>query len=295
MVSSITSPTTLSTAIFNQTSNNITTTQSTTQSDGTCELETKTYIVLLGYVLIFFIGVTGNGLVLFSFRNFWRRGPVIELLILYLAFFNFLSSMLDPMMFGYWLVTCYKSWHFGWYGCKFVSPLCRIFTNISIGLILIMAVDRCRAIVFPFRKKLTRGQVHLLAAGVILLGFASEVHHVFGSFINDKGLCDVVLVRTPSYLYPSLITISGRILVIIFVFITTTLLAHIKLNRSQHRRFLARSCSNPHGMTQRCRKVTLMLVVMSSVFSITVLPRDFFHLIYNASWGLGTGDGIILS
>ncbi|XP_066930196.1 formyl peptide receptor-related sequence 7-like [Clytia hemisphaerica] len=161
MVSTITSLTTLSTAIFNQTSNNATTTQSSSHSHGTCELETKTYVVLLGYVLIFFIGVTGNGLVLFSFRSFWRRGPVIELLILYLAFFNFLSSMLDPMMFGYWLVTCYKSWHLGWYGCKFVSPLCRIFTNISIGIILIMAIDRCRAIVFPFRKRLSRGQYGL--------------------------------------------------------------------------------------------------------------------------------------
>ena len=247
----------------------------------------------IGYSLIFTIGVSGNVVVLYTFRRFWKTGPIIELLILYLAFFNFLSSIIDPLMFGYWILTCYKSWHFGWFACKIVPSLCRIFSNISIALILIMAIDRCRVIAFPLRKKLSRRQIHILVVIAILIGLTSEIHHINGSFINDKGLCTIVDVIVPTYLYPSIITICLRLFLIIFVLFFTTLLAYLKLKKASQERLLQNNNQISASLNNRCRKVTFMLVVMAAVFSITVLPRDIFHLYYIISWS--DGDGLILT
>ena len=265
----------------------------TITTDSLCVLEVKTYLLLVGYTLVFVVGLMGNGFVLYTFRHYWRRGPIIELLILYLAFFNFISSFLDPMTFGYWLVTCYGSWHFGWFGCKIVPSLCRVSTNVSIGLILIMAIDRCRAIVFPFRKRLNRSTIHVLVFISVVIGFLSEVHHMIGSFITDKGLCSVVKVLEPGYMYPLIFSISGRILTIIFVLSFTTLTAYFKLKQSFNEKLLSASHNINRSLSKRCRKVTLMLVVMATVFSVTILPRDFFHIVYAVSWV--TGKGIILT
>ena len=255
-----------------------------------CVLTTKVYFLLVGYTLVFVIGLLGNGFVLYTFRRYWRRGPIIELLILYLACFNFISSFLDPLTFGYWLVTCYRSWHFGWFGCKIIPSVCRASTNVSIGLILIMAIDRCRAIVFPFRRRLSRNATHALVFLAIVIGFASEIHHYAGSFIDKSGSCAVVKVTVPTYMYPLIITVSGRILTIIFVLTFTTVIAYFKLKKSYTEDLLGTSHSTNRSLSERCRKVTLMLVVMATVFSVTILPRDFFHIIYVISWITGNGN-----
>ena len=285
-----TTTTTLQTTSTNISSNMTSNSNITQTTDSLCILEFKTYLLLVGYAVVFVVGLIGNGFVLYTFRHYWRRGPIIELLILYLASFNFISSFLDPMTFGYWLVTCYKSWHFGWFACKIVPSLCRVSTNVSIGLILIMAIDRCRAIVFPFRRRLNRCTIHALVFIAIVIGFLSEVHHMVGSFINEKGLCDVVDVMGPGYLYPLIISISGRILTITFVLTFTTLTAYFKLKQSFDQKLLCASGNNTNrSLSERCRKVTIMLVVMATVFSVTILPRDFFHIIYAISWTTGTG------
>ena len=286
-----TATTTLDTTPTNVSSNITSHSNITQTTDSLCVLEFKTYLLVIGYAVVFVVGLTGNGFVLFTFRHYWRRGPIIELLILYLASFNFISSFLDPMTFGYWLVTCYRSWHFGWFGCIIVPSLCRVSTNVSIGLILIMAIDRCRAIVFPFRRRLKRGKVHVLVFLAIVIGFLSEIHHMIGSFINDSGLCEVVNVSEPGYLYPVIVSISGRILTITFVLTFTTLTAYFKLKQSFDQKILCAGGGNVtnRSLSERCRKVTLMLVVMATVFSVTILPRDFLHIVYAITWGTGTG------
>jgi len=251
-------------------------------------MDIKRLFLIAGYSIVFTIGVSGNAFVLYTVRHYWRRGPIIELLILYLATFNFWSSLFDPLVFGYFVVTCSQSWHFGWLGCKLLPPICRVLSNISIGLILIMAIDRCRAIVFPFRRRLTRRSVHLLCVGNMVLACLCEIHHVNGSYINKDGLCRIVNVNEPMYLYPSTITIGSRILTIIFIQFSTTLVAHLKLKKARNEKLLQSTLSS-----KRCKKVTQMLVVMATVFSTSVLPRDFFHLIYTLSWS--DGDGIIFT
>ena len=252
----------------------------------TCKMSVQEFLLVAGYAIIFTIGTSGNALVLYTVRHYWRRGPIIELLILYLAAFNFFSSLLDPLVYGYFVITCNMRWDFGWLGCKLLPPICRILSNVSIGLILIMAIDRCRAIVVPFRKRLTRRNIHLLCASNILLATLSEVHHINGSYITDNGLCRIVNVILPTYLYPAVITISGRILTIVFIQFSTTLIAHLKLKNAKNQKLLHSAISS-----KRCKKVTQMLVVMATVFSVSVLPRDFFHLIYTLSWS--DNDGII--
>ena len=268
-----------------------TTNSNITPSTTTPCLLTKEDIVLVtGYAMVILVGVAGNALVLLVFSPRWKRGPIIDLLILYLALFDLLASIFGPFVFLYWLITCDRRWHFGSIGCKILSTLCRIFTDISIGVILIMAIDRCRAIVTPLKERFCRHKIHLAVAIAVILSVLCESYYINAVFINNRGLCSVLSVNDPIYSYPLIVLTIVRNVAFITIFSITTISVYVKLYNSNNSRLL-----RTNSRRQRCLRsaqVIKMLVIMAVVFAVAVIPRDIFHLAYTISWMIPHSQGI---
>ena len=248
----------------------------------TCLLKKEDVTLITCYVIVFFVGVIGNSIILIVVGPRCKSGPNIDILIAYLALFDLLASVFGPFVFLYWLITCEQTWHFGIVGCKILPTLSRIFTDISIGVILIMAIDRCRAIVVPLKEKFSRRTIHVAVAVTVVMSVLCEAHYINALEIDPQGYCMVLLVTDPTYSYPLVVLTMLRNTIFITIFSITTILIYAKICKSNESTKLL--CSNVCQNRTRSARVMQMLVVMAVVFAISVMPRDAFHLAYTISW-----------
>ncbi|XP_012563701.1 somatostatin receptor type 5 [Hydra vulgaris] len=246
-----------------------------------CHLAYANILLVVGYLLVIVIGSIGNTLVVIIFKFKLKKRPIIDLLIFYLAVFDGLGSLFNPLVFLYWTLTCYQRWDFGWLGCKIIPPFSRIVTNISTGVILIMAIDRCRSIVFPLKRRFRRTTIHIAMFATVAISIVWEVYYIKSLIIDKFGRCNPAEVNDPSYAHPLIAMVTARSLIFIVVFTATTTAVYIKLHNCE-RMILLRSSSSK--TTNKNKSVMKMLVIMATVFVLSVIPRDILHLTFTISW-----------
>ena len=246
-----------------------------------CHLKPTDILLIAGYIAVIVIGLGGNILVLAIFRSKWKKGSIIELLICYLAVFDALSSFFGPSVFMYWTLVCWKRWDFGWVGCKIFPYLFRVFTTISAGIILIMAVDRCRLILFPVRRRFQRKTIHISIFATVLISFLWESYYANAVYVNKYGICTVLPVNSPSYAYPLIVLTLMKIAIFVLVFLSTTVAVYLKLCRCNKTTLLKKF---PNKQPTKDLKVMKMIVTIAIVFILSVVPRDALHLLYTISW-----------
>ena len=133
---------------------NVTATHS---SDGSFRKLTYTsmdYVMMSAYCIVFIVGIGGNSLVLSLFRLKNHKLAHLQKLLMYLATFDLIASVTNPLFFIYLHATHFNVWDFGKLGCRLIPGLWKISITMSIGIIMLINVDRCIAIRWPFRPKL---------------------------------------------------------------------------------------------------------------------------------------------
>ena len=251
-----------------------------------CQWDTSMVSLICCYFLILLVGTFGNALVLAMFKKKGKHS-VLNLLIMYLAAFDLFASLFVPFLFGYWLLTCDQKWHFGLFGCKTLPVATRVFTSVSIGILLIMAIERCRVIISPFKSPMSRKTVHCLVIATVFLSVLSETHYIATLNIDEGGQC--AALGEPYYLYASIVVTLMRTMAFISIFLSTTLLVTCKLHQKS---FFDGDGESPSQIlasqsmvrTRRRKRATKMLVVMMVVFGVTVLPRDLFQMSISISY-----------
>ncbi|XP_062407822.1 chemerin-like receptor 1 [Sardina pilchardus] len=101
--------------------------------------------VLTSNIIIFILGIVGNGLVIWIISVKTKR-TVNSSWYLSLAASDFLFCATVPLN-GVYMATGH--WHFGHFMCKFVSVAFPLNMYSSIFLLLVISVDRCMCVVFP--------------------------------------------------------------------------------------------------------------------------------------------------
>ncbi|XP_062407836.1 N-formyl peptide receptor 2-like [Sardina pilchardus] len=101
--------------------------------------------VLTSNIIIFILGIVGNGLVIWIIGVKTKR-TVNSSWYLSLAASDFLFCTTVPFN-GVYMATGH--WHFGHFMCKFVSVAFPLNLYSSIFLLLVISVDRCMCVVFP--------------------------------------------------------------------------------------------------------------------------------------------------
>lgn len=241
-----------------------------------------TLIVL--FALIFVVGTVGNGLI-FHYFGIKKRinRSVPEFLFSCLSMVDFGASILNPTLYMYWMFTNFH-WHMGYWACKFLLPLGPIATTSSGGIFIIIAFDRQRTIVHPFKDHFKTLHIKMCMLGVLFYSVLLNFHYGFSLYINKNHQCLVDNVTAASYSVPTIISFLIQDFTLIFVFAFTNWRIFSHLNAEE-------SVLGEHWKKRKRdnAKVIRLLVVLATVFFVLTLPRDMFHLVHIISWFNGRG------
>lgn len=105
------------------------------------------------YVILFIIGTIGNFLVVIIVKAKNRHRTVNDYFILNLAISDLTFLCFALPFYYYELFERFPKFEFY---CKFVWPMMSITLLVSINTLTLMAVERCRAILFPFRPRIKK-------------------------------------------------------------------------------------------------------------------------------------------
>ena len=223
------------------------------------------------YCIIILLVVSGNSFVIYKIYNHkTKRRTNLEILILYLSSFDLLASLVI-IIDVYENLTCYQRWLFSWFGCKIIYLFYHVSLNMSICILIIMSVDRCRSIVTPLRKKFSRKSIHIGALVSLIVSVIIQYYQIIS--INFKsGMC-YYSKSNATYAIPKIIVLTVRDFTFMIVFTITSAWIHNALLRSD---FLE-SC--PERKKKETKQVVVMLMTMEVVFTLLVLPYDIFDCI----------------
>ncbi|XP_057296795.1 C3a anaphylatoxin chemotactic receptor-like [Hydractinia symbiolongicarpus] len=229
------------------------------------------------FSLIFFVGVLGNSFVIYVFGAKYKHlCSKQEILILLLAVVDLIASIANPAVFLYYIITKHERWDFGEAGCKIIPLIGPVATSLSQGIILIMALDRDRAIVTPLKSSFSRKTIYKAVAVALLLSILS--YFDFTLYMTTRG------TKTCSASGSTLLANVPRVchflisdLVFLIIFVVTILRVYIALRKK-------------HGMgfdevTERNRKeknkrTMRLLLTMGTAFALCIYPGDLFQLAY---------------
>lgn len=247
-------------------------------------LTVREWLLITAFSIIFLCGVIGNGLVIFIFgyKKKPKKSASTERLILYLAIIDFFASLFNPLLFTYLIVTRHKQWHFGYVGCKIIPAFGPITTTASAGMLLLFAVDRYRAIIYPFRGELSLKTIKFSTIFIFIISILSNIHYIYSIELTSSYGCRVPMANSLQYGLPNCTLIVLRLSLFIFVFIYT----HVYISLVLRRRNRCPSFNHELATKRECesKKVTRCILIMIIVFLLLVFPREIFYLIYNLSW-----------
>jgi len=272
--------------------NNTTTTIDTKNYQQALEFEFVDYLTIFVYVVVFLIGVTGNLVICLFFTLENQRIKHLQVLIFYLALSDLCASVTNPLLFIYLQITHYRSWHFELIGCKLLPLTWRVSTSVSLGIIMVINIDRCIALKLPYHKPLSKSKVNTTVSFVTLASILMELPFlIYADVKNIAGSvsCKVPSVLVPGYAYPTLSIMFIRDTLYIAVFITTSVI--IKRELSVNKLNIEQGSLQKEIRHHENRSVLNMLFIVAAAFVVTVFPRELLHIVYILSW-VTPGDGI---
>jgi len=246
-----------------------TTHHSTTDGDE-CNDWTKVYMSLNCTLIILILG--GNFYILktlnpFNSRNRTRRRN-IDLFIVYLACFDLLTTFIVIVdVYEQW--TCYASWPFSSFGCKIVYPCFHISLSMTVCILGIMSIDRCRSLTQPLKKKFSRNSIH--AAVFVCFAITTAFQWYQFQELNITPVEKSCGTNRTALIYalPRLFSIFFRNGLFLIVFTVSTAMICNTLRKSSFK-------STKYGSSH---KVITMLITMGVVFIILVIPYDIYDSI----------------
>lgn len=245
-------------------------------------MTTNEILLVCGFVFTFSVGILGNCFVcyFFGFKNRKKRN-VTETLILYLGFVDLLASLVNPMLFAYWTITKYRRWDFGKIGCKIVAPLAPVTTTISASIIMIICIDRYRAIVAPFNGQFTKRQVNVAMGIVTTLSTVLHSSYIYYLEVETGVPCFVSYGGELGYAVPYIVGTILRDLTYICLFSFTTFAISRRLKQ---RKDVNVNVDYSVKCRKESRKITRVLYRIGVIFAILVFPKDVLSVASTISW-----------
>ena len=133
-------------------------------------MEEFRYFVIVGFVLISLFGILGNSFTIYVFKPRRRQTRLkqMNLLIFYLAIIDIISSILNPTLFLYWEFTNHSRWDFGTFLCTALPSFRQISIVVSLGMILLITMERALIITNFQRVHLTCRKINVFVFFIIL-------------------------------------------------------------------------------------------------------------------------------
>lgn len=239
-------------------------------------------LLVCGFAFTFIVGIFGNGFVCYVFGyKLRRRRSVTETLLLYLGIVDLFASLVNPLLFIYWTVTRYQRWDFGIAGCKLFAPLAPILITLSATIIIIICIDRYRAIVFPFKGRYRKVHINMFVAIAIVASIFSYLGYAINLEVDKGYPCVVKSTVTPGHAIPHIIITLVRDIgyIILFCFTSVAIYHHLGVDKQIQ---MNSECLKKRR--KNSRRICRVLFRIGIVFAILVFPKDILSLVSTISW-----------
>jgi len=235
-------------------------------------------VSLVSFSAILVLGSVGNLLVIYVYgTSSKRRFMKFERLMLMLGIIDFTASITNP---GYYIyrIANKSVWDLGGFMCKVVPSLGPFFTSISLGILLIMAIDRDRAVVTPFKKQFTLRLIYKgVAATVALCLFVTVPYIVHLKFSKQNNIshCEVNTNKSYDAIVVCIFLISDLLFLVIFGVTTTRIF--LKLNTKD----IINCPRMREYRAKETKRILRIIIAMGVAFVVCVFPRDLLLVSYS--------------
>eukprot|EP00111_Clytia_hemisphaerica_P002921 TCONS_00008286-protein len=154
------------------------------------DITTKEIAFVVSFTIIFLVAVCGNSIVIYVFRGRPRMISSMELAIYYLAIIDLIASIFNPVLYIYWHLVGFHSWHFGAFFCTLFPSIITVSLTMSLGLILLITIERCRLLVNPFNKIFTKKRMRMLVCLVLVLSILNELPYIVYNRVQEQDLVE---------------------------------------------------------------------------------------------------------
>lgn len=219
------------------------------------------------YSIIIFLVIVLNSVILISLKPYQRRKRSnVEVLILYLTAFDMTASTMI-IVDVYEMIT--GDLRLGPVGCKLIYPIFQISLNMSICILMIMSIDRCRSINSPTKRKFSKRYIHLAVFISFAVSTIIQTYQFVALHENKKGFC----IRNRGLLsfgIPRLVvTISRDVIMLLVILLTSAVIYKAIKNNIVFTMYTK-------DKREKVMKKIKMLILMELVFAILVIPYDIF-------------------
>ena len=252
----------------------------------------ETYLVPLIFFLIFAVGLTGNGLLIFIFSRHKSLRNVPNTFILCLSIGDMMVIVGTIPFIS--LIYTLESWPFGSFICK----LSEFMRDLSIGVtslsLMALSVDRYLAIALAlkhlnmsFRSKkmtyMTSGVVWFLAILIAIPG--SYTSHVMDYRTSNTTTIQVCFPYPMEWIdwYPKIMVTTKFVVLylvpLIFISVSYAMLArHLLLTRKRAKETGVPTPANYQNQLKSRAKVAKLVLVFVAIFIVSFLPNHVFLL-----------------
>ncbi|XP_066914527.1 formyl peptide receptor-related sequence 4-like [Clytia hemisphaerica] len=229
---------------------------------------------LISFSLILILGSIGNALVIYVYgiagNERRRRFMKFERLMLMLGVVDFVASITNPLYYIYMIVRK-NDFNMGETMCKIIPTLGPLFTMISLGIILIMAIDRDRAVATPFKPQFNLKSIYKAVALTVLLCVLTITPYVYKLKIQNyfnRRIC--APVSDTEYNIFAICLFLSSDLIFLTIFVVTTFRIFRKLKTKD-------TIECPKMKQHRAKETNRILKIITSMgvlFICCVFPRD---------------------
>ncbi|KAL9971863.1 hypothetical protein ACROYT_G018078 [Oculina patagonica] len=263
-------------------------------TEETPETLSQLYVILTTFFFSFIIlvGLTGNSLIVATLSR-WRemRTPCNLLIANICAADLGVCVLAAPLR----IIEIYRGWLFGDVMCYILSPLQDVFVVVSVVTQTVIALERHRAIVAPFKPKMTLHRVKMavpfiwivcyVTSGVPMLVFLQNKLYPNGYFFCFPFFPSVgYKIAYEMYLVVFFITLPLVLQSAAYFDVIRALRAKNEIQSSMHS--YQSNLSMKKNFSDRARqkkRLVRMLIVLMLVFQVCYLPRGVIMLIWEFS------------
>jgi 7 transmembrane receptor (rhodopsin family). len=249
---------------------NQTSSRSQSPSPLQCQLSTTFILLYITAALITLIVVLGNGFILWTLKG--RQKSTYDILLCYLSTFDLLAAVTMMARIYTEVTKCSSKWLFGRFGCKLLLPFYDVSINISVCILIIISIDRCRTLTQPLGAHKSRKFIHVVVGVSIVLSSVVYFERFMTSTVRD-GVCAYFLDGSLLNLSPFLVW-STRDTTFLLIFSLTSFIIKRSLKQVPNlsKEFVRRKKA-------QSKKVYNNLLMMQIIFSLLVLPYDILSCI----------------
>jgi hypothetical protein len=280
----------------------------------------ETYLVPIIFLIIFVVGLSGNGLLIFIFYRHKSLRNVPNTFILCLSIGDMMVIVGTIPFIS--LIYTLESWPFG----NFICKLSEFMRDLSIGVtslsLMALSIDRYLAIALAlkqvnmsFRSKktayMTSGVVWALAIIVAIPGgYSSHVMEVRTSNTTTIHVCYPYPLEWIEW-YPKIMVMTKFLMLYViplfFISVSYAMLArHLLLTKKRAKETGVPTPANYKNQLKSRAKVAKLVLVFVAIFILSFLPNHVFMLWfyftypdsmknYNAFWHFVKIAGYVLS